>query len=440
MTELFLTIVNMSISASWIALAVLILRQALKKAPKWVMVLLWGMVAFRLICPFTFESVLSLIPGNETISTSILIETPEINSGIGIIDSAVNPIIGEIETTVGTEKTINTFKLLVWIFARVWLIGIAIMLIYALVSYLRERKKVQTATLLKDSVYQSETVISPFVLGFIKPRIYLPYNMSEQDEELVIAHEKAHIKRKDHLWKPLGFIVLTLHWFNPLMWLGYVLFCKDIEIACDEKVIKELSDEHRADYSQALLNCSANRRMIAACPLAFGEVSVRNRVKAVLKYKKPALWVLVVAIISVTVTAVCFLTSPSGEQLKNIEFLNLEALPQNTVSIVKYDGENYEAIPSFSKDKLNELLNIYISKNEVSPNRSEDRDKTHTLILQTKNDLTPGADGAVDADSICFNEDFTEVWLDNNVKPTLSYKVVKPKKAQKIYEDIVNNE
>lgn len=186
----------------------------------------------------------------------------------------------------------------------------AVLLGYTVISYIRVKRRIGTAMLLKDQIYQSEFVISPFVLGLIKPKVYLPLNMNEQDMAYVVAHEQAHICRKDHLWKPLGFLLLTLHWFNPLMWLGYILLCRDFELACDEKVIKELDRNARADYSQALLTCSVNRRMIAVCPLAFGEVGVKDRVKSVLNYKRPAFWIMIVAIVSCVVLAVCFLTNP----------------------------------------------------------------------------------------------------------------------------------
>ena len=300
----------MSISASWIALAVLILRLLLKKAPKWITVLLWGIVAIRLICPFNFESVMSLIPSTETISTDIMMDrTPTIDSGIPIVNKTINPIISS-SFAPDPVASANPLQILIPILSIAWVSGIMIMLIYTVISYLRVKRKIGTAVLLRDNIYQSESVVSPFVLGIIKPKIYLPFNMNEQDMEHVIAHEEAHIRRKDHLWKPLGFLILTIHWFNPLMWLGYVLLCRDIELACDEKVIKELNTEQKADYSQALLTCSVNRRMIAACPLAFGEVGVKNRVKSVLNYKKPAFWIIVIAVVTSVIVAVCFLTNP----------------------------------------------------------------------------------------------------------------------------------
>lgn len=310
MTEFFVSVVNMSISAGWIVLAVLLLRLLLKKAPKWITVLLWGIVAVRLICPFTIESALSLIPSAQTINPEVALNEPAIDSGVPVIDNIVNPVIGGATISFQPEKDLNFFKFIMPYLAGLWLVGIAALLIYTVISYVKLKKKIGTAILLRDNIFQSESVISPFVLGLVKPKIYLPFNMSEQDMSHVVAHEQAHIRRKDHWWKPFGFLLLTIHWFNPLMWLGYVLLCRDIEIACDEKVVKELNTEQKADYSQALLTCSVNRRMIAACPLAFGEVGVKNRVKSVLNYKKPAFWIIIIAIIASIVAAVCFLTNP----------------------------------------------------------------------------------------------------------------------------------
>ncbi len=310
MSELFVQVVNMSIAASWLVLAVVLLRALLRKAPKWIPVLLWGMVALRLICPVSIESVLSLIPSAETISPQALLETPEIHTGIPMLNSALNPIIQESTVTLAPEKSVNLLQWLVLIFSKVWVVGTVLLLAYTLFSYFRVCRRVGTAVWLRDNIYQSETVVSPFVLGVIKPKIYLPFKMTGQDMEHVIAHEQAHIHRRDHLWKPLGFLLLSLHWFNPVMWLAYILLCRDIELACDEKVVRELDTQQRADYSQALLACSVNRRLIAACPLAFGEVGVKDRVKSVLNYKKPAFWVIVVAMLASVAVAVCFLTNP----------------------------------------------------------------------------------------------------------------------------------
>lgn len=319
MSEMFLKIINMSISASYIVLAVLLLRLLLKKAPKWITVVLWGIVAVRLVCPFSIESVLSLIPSSEVVSPNIMTDkTPTINTGIPIINSTLNPVISD-SFTPNPGDSANPLQVLIPILTAIWIVGIVALLIYTVISYARVRRKIGTAVLYKDNIYQSENVVSPFVLGIIKPKIYLPFNMNEKDMEHVVAHEMSHIRRKDHLWKPLGFLLLTLHWFNPLMWLGYVLLCRDIELACDEKVIKELDHDARADYSQALLTCSVNRRMIAACPLAFGEVGVKDRVKSVLNYKKPAFWIIIAAIVACVAVAVCFLTNPPAKEV-NLDF------------------------------------------------------------------------------------------------------------------------
>jgi|GEM_PF-1995872 len=344
MSGVFLNVVNMSISASWIVIVILLLRLLLKKAPKWIAVLLWGIVAVRLICPFSIESVLSLIPSTETISKAPDANSPHFESGFAVIDDPINDYLsehyfesaGESEgiTTPpahfeGAAKPAGYFMDVTTVLAIVWIVGMAMLLAYTAISYLRVKRKIGTAVRLRENIFQSENVVSPFVLGIVTPKVYLPFNIGGQDIDYVIAHECAHIRRKDHWWKPFGFLILAFHWFNPLMWLGYALLCRDIELACDEKVVKELDAAQKADYSQALLTCSVNRRVIAACPLAFGEVGVKNRVKSVLNYKKPAFWLIIVAILAGVAAAVCFLTDPvssdsSDETEKLLAVLNNE--------------------------------------------------------------------------------------------------------------------
>ena len=310
MNELFLKIINMSISASWLVMAVLILRLVLKKAPKWVNVLLWGIVAVRLICPFSFESALSLIPSAETIPEKVISGPSfDVQTGITPVDNRINDYLGD-RYFEGVTVPANNGNHMMNILSIVWTIGILLLIAYTVISYWRLHREIDTSVRYKDNIFQSEHVSSPFVLGLIKPRIYLPFSMNGQDLEHVVAHEQAHIRRKDHWWKPLGFLLLTIHWFNPFMWLSYVLLCRDIELACDEKVIRELGNEQRADYTQALVACSINRRTIAACPLAFGEVGVKERVKSVMNYKKPAFWIVILAVIACVGVAVCFLTNP----------------------------------------------------------------------------------------------------------------------------------
>jgi len=197
------------------------------------------------------------------------------------------------------------------ILAVIWICGVFFLTLYMTVSYWCLCRNIDMAVVYKRNIFQSENISTPFVLGIIRPRIYIPFKMGGQDLKYVIAHEQAHIRRKDHWWKPLGFLLLTIHWFNPLMWLSYILLCRDIELACDEKVIKELSNKQKADYAQALVRCSVNRYKMAACPIAFGETGVKERVKSILKYKKPTFWIMLLAVISCILIAVCFLTNPS---------------------------------------------------------------------------------------------------------------------------------
>lgn len=313
MTELFLQVVNLSISASWLIAAVLVLRLLLKKAPRWITVLLWGLVAVRLVCPFSIESALSLLPTASTIPADIMTNpSPSIDTGIPALDRVVNPVI-EHSFAPQPAASANPLQILLPISAVVWIAGAVLLALYAGVSYLRLRRRVSTAVRLRDNIFQTERVFSPFILGVFRPCIYLPFSLDETALSSVIAHEQAHIRRKDHWWKPLGFLVLAVHWFNPLVWLSYLLLCRDIELACDEKVVREMGCAQRADYSQALLSCSVRRKRLGACPLAFGEVGVKERVKRVLHYRKPAVYLVALAVICCFAAAVCFLTSPRTE-------------------------------------------------------------------------------------------------------------------------------
>ena len=311
MEAVFLKILNMSITASWIVLAVIVVRLLLRKAPKWIIVLMWGLAGIRLVCPFSLESVFSLIPSVETVPSNILyMDTPTIHSGVSALNSIVNPIISEsLAPSVG--DSVNPVQVITFISSMIWIAGVAVMLIYTAVSYLRICKKVKEAMPFKENIWVCDHVDTPFILGVIRPRIYLPSAMDGQDIEYVIAHENAHLKRHDHWWKPLGFLLLAIYWFNPILWIAYLLLCRDIELACDEKVIRNMGTENKKPYSDALINCSVPRRMIAACPLAFGEIGVKARVKSVLNYKKPAFWIIIIAVITCIFVAICFLTDPA---------------------------------------------------------------------------------------------------------------------------------
>ena len=311
MSGIFLKLLNLSISASWLVLVVLALRLVLKRAPKWVNVLLWGMVALRLMLPFSIESALSLIPSAETVSPEVVQfdPAPTITSGVEFIDNAVNPSLSE-SFAAAPLASVNPLYVWTYLAGWVWLIGLAAMLLYALVSYLRLRRCVRASIPLRENIYVCDEVPSPFILGIVHPRIYLPSALDEAQRGSVLSHERAHLARRDHWWKPLGFALLAVYWFNPLLWLAYTLLCRDIELACDERVLRGMDAGQVKAYSSALLACSVPRRMIAACPLAFGEVGVGARVKNALRYKKPAFWVIAASVIVCIVVAVCFLTNP----------------------------------------------------------------------------------------------------------------------------------
>lgn len=311
MATVFLKLLNLSISASWLVLAVLVLRLVSKRSPKWVNVLLWGIVALRLVLPFSIESALSLIPSAETVSPAAVqfAPAPTITSGVSVIDNAVNPSLSEHFSAVPTAS-VNPLYVWAYLAGWVWLIGLGAMLLYALVSYLRLRRRVSVSLPIRDHIYLCDAISSPFILSVVKPRIYLPSGLDEVQRQNVLAHEQAHLARRDHWWKPLGFALLAVYWFNPVLWLAYTLLCRDIELACDERVIRTMDESAVKTYSTVLLACSMPRKAVITCPLAFGEVGVKERVRNALHYKKPAFWVVAASVAVCVVVAVCFLTDP----------------------------------------------------------------------------------------------------------------------------------
>lgn len=312
MAEIFQKALNMSIAAGWLILAVIALRLLLRRAPKRFRLLLWAVVGLRLALPWSIESALSLIPSAQTLPEGIMLErAPVLDTGISALNGAINPgFTAAFTPELGVSA--NPLQVLLPIAAAFWMLGAAAMLLWALVSWLRLRKRVREAVRLEENVYECE-IASPFVLGLFSPRIYLPFSLENGERELVLAHERAHITAGDHIIKPLGWLLLAAHWYNPLVWLAYALFCRDIELACDERVVHGLSLSDRADYSQALLDLSRPRGGVRACPLAFGESSVKGRVKSVLSYKKPAFWLVLLAVVVCVGAAVCFLTDPKEE-------------------------------------------------------------------------------------------------------------------------------
>lgn len=332
---IFLKLLNMSIAASWLIAWVLVLRIPLKKAPKWLTCALWAIVAFRLVCPFSIESAFSLIPTAETIR----VEAPQASNALGVgngIDGmghSVNPLPASgLQEGERPEASVwpafgsgvhQQEPFILQAATAVWLAGTALLLGYAIFRFIALRRKLGEAVPLaettctynrpKESIWVCDEVGSPFILGILKPHIYLSAHMDASQMELVIAHEKAHLKRLDHVWKPFGYLLLAVYWFNPLSWMAYHFFCKDIELACDEHVIGSLPFGKRKDYCQALLACSTQHRVVMACPLAFGEVGLKERVKNVLQYKKPQLWSILAALLLCLLVGACFLTDPEKD-------------------------------------------------------------------------------------------------------------------------------
>ena len=355
MAAVFLKLLNLSISASWLVLAVLVLRLISKRSPKWMNVLLWGIVALRLMLPFSIESALSLIPSAETVSPAVVQfdPAPTITSGVNIIDNAVNPSLSE---HFAAAPTMSVNPLYVWTYLAgwVWLIGLGVMLLYALVSYLRLRRRVSVSLCVRENIYLCDAISSPFILGVVKPHIYLPSGLDEVQRQNVLSHERAHLARRDHWWKPLGFALLAVYWFNPALWLAYTLLCRDIELACDERVIRTMDESAVKTYSTVLLACSMPRKAVITCPLAFGEVGVKERVKNALHYKKPAFWVVAASVAVCVVVAVCFLTNPEHETMKWAKNLRVDDVVRVELTIMpQATNKQYK---DFNADEIAEAV------------------------------------------------------------------------------------
>lgn len=313
--EILLKLFNMSIAAGWLVIAILLLRLIFKKAPRWLICALWAIVAVRLICPIMLESSFSLIPSAEIIPAQNIYSSSSeaadsshyhpIESGIPQLNRVLRPMI----TQIGNS---NVLRIYFSGFAKVWIAGALFLFLYALVKLGLIKRKLREAVPLCDNIWLCDNVNTPFVLGTARPRIYLPSGMDKVQMEYVLAHERAHLKRGDHWWKPLGYLLLAIYWFQPLIWMAYILLCRDIELACDEKVIKDMDMKGKKTYSEALAACSIQRRIVLVCPLAFGEVRVKQRIKTVLKYKKPAFWLTLTAMSAFVLVTACFLTDPKA--------------------------------------------------------------------------------------------------------------------------------
>jgi len=358
MEGFFLQVLDRSVTVCWLILAVVCVRFMLKKAPKWIRGILWGMVALRLMLPFSLESVFSLLPEEtpveyvrmEEVRQSAASVIQELNPGNEPM--VVTPIGGTDAGVVQKDATVTNGVNILSIVTILWLVGVILMVLYCILSYGKLRRRVAEAVIYrkeKPCIYESEKVDSPFVLGLIKPCIYLPHGMNEEDRQCVIAHEEAHISRGDHFIKPMGFLILAVYWFHPLVWLAYILLCRDIELACDEKVIASMIGADKKVYTKALLECSKPQRMISACPLAFGEVGVKKRIMNVLNYKKPAFWIILLSILACVVVGVCFLTDPKDKTETGLETESVDSQSQQE-ELKVLEEKKGEEVPTDTKE------------------------------------------------------------------------------------------
>ncbi len=305
----FLDALNAAVTAGWAVLVILVLRVFLRRAPRWIHCALWGVVALQLLLPFEIPSPVSLVPSAEPIGWEYADSGDTIltvDSGIGAVDNILNPAAAEAPISTNHSNTSQPYTYLPY----VWLAGAALLLLYAAVQYLRLRRRMATAVRMEGNVYQSEWTASPFILGLFRPRIYLPYGLTEEEQAFILAHEQAHIRRRDPLTKLLAFVLVSVYWFQPLLWVAYILLCRDMELACDQRAIRDMELTRRQAYSETLLRRSTKRFGAAACPLAFGEVGVKARIRRVMHYKKPAFWAVLAGVAAVAVAAVCLLTAP----------------------------------------------------------------------------------------------------------------------------------
>ena len=406
--QLFVGSLNLAVAASWLIAALLLLRPLLKKlAPKWVLCALWALVAVRLVCPVALQSDLSVyrLAGDAvqssgqvtyfqdtgfcgdvryrpaTLLPGVSAETPSTpDSTVPDATTAADAIPQP--QTPARSVDMNLPSIL-------WAVGIYVMLMLALAGYLSLREDVAASIPLEGNVYLCDSIKSPFILGMFRPRIYLTSGMDEAARVCVLRHERAHLRRGDHLWKPLGFLLLAVYWYNPLVWAAYILFCRDMELACDERVIRDMAAEERATYSQALLDCSRGRHWVAACPLAFGEVGVKTRVKAVLWYKKPAFWAVLAAVVVCAVVAVCFLTNPKGTENEesdqspaSYQNVALVAYQTDTVTLTGYAGD----VETTSGSTLGKLLSNADWTFQREGRADDGTDEDYTILAQVNDD------------------------------------------------------
>lgn len=423
MEYIFITVLNMSITASYFVIALIIFRILFRKVPKWILCVLWGLVGLRLILPFSFESILSLIPSRETIPVDIIYQQePKITSGIPAFNHSINGIISDTFAP-DPGASANPLQILTSAFSLIWIFGSIIMLSYMLISFLVLRKQTKESFKTSENFYICDLIDSPFILGFMKPKIFLPSVVSNEAIQIIVAHEKAHIRRGDHLWKPIAFILLAVYWFNPVLWVAYIFLCRDIEAACDEKVLNENGQDIKKLYSETLLEFSAPKKLINVCPLAFGETGVKTRIINILHYKKPTVWLMSTAVITGLILTLCFLSDPESNHIDDID--SYRYIFTDVEKIQLFIGSEYVYTTEDPADELRQIKKIILEKNPSEKTRDSERDKTFRIEI---NDET----------SINIDESFSILWLDDTVNPSFSYKIKNPDVLRELFS-VENN-
>lgn len=419
----FSDILNTSFSASFLVLAIVLVRPLLKRAPRSLICALWALVAFRLLCPVLPSSPVSLVPTTQVVPEAYLSMEPAQSHMQASLEIITNPIYPQ-TVDISYPSSIEGLQLSDMFWTLNWLVGAGVMTLYALWSYLSLLLKTRVSVRLRDNILLCDDIGTPFILGLFRPRICLPSAMSPEQMEPVLAHEQAHLKRLDHLWKPMGYLLLTVHWFNPVMWLAYCLLCRDIELACDERVIRGMEPSQIRAYSEALISWGTRTRHIAACPLAFGEVGVMERVKNMLNYRKPGFWILMTAVLLSILIVVCFVFDPMPTTVGNFREHGFSLLFSDPEDLTCRMGDQ-EYLIQLPVQFAMKLKQIAIDPAEVSKSLAEDRDRTYEII-----------DGNT---SLCISADCSEIWVDDGVKPSFSYRVKKPEELKKLLADHVTD-
>lgn len=377
MTELFITILNMSLTASYVALAIILIRLLLKKAPKIFSYALWGILLFRLICPFSFESSLSLIHSkfNAIPKDIIYTQNPAINTGVETLDKVVNTTIQNSLPSVRPEYSFNPMGVILWIGSNIWIIGMIIMLFYGVLSYIKLKHRLATATLIEGNIYETDLIKTSLVFGFVRPKIYMPVGLKDKEFDYILKHEQVHIKRRDYLIKPVAFTALAIHWFNPIIWLSFVLMVKDMEMSCDESVMKYSKEDIRGDYSNSLLSISIKQSGLIS-PISFGGGNTKGRIKNILNYKQPKFWVVLIGVVAVIITGIVLISNPKTSPTIDIEgILNYyEGIGDNLESDAIFNGESKKSSNDFSQeviDIVEKNLNIVMSSPKESSNPND---------------------------------------------------------------------